>query len=212
MIIYRSEDPGKKLNSINPCRKTLRLPGNVPFVIDNLWEWKRPEGFPCRRHSVYASPIPELAKKLGREEGQVYRIKICGNYMLAQVKKHKDSKYHPECHSLNKALQKKLGMSGRNANWVNKSLADKTTIGRLWMPGLSKEQVEELFTDVIQLSEIKSEIYEMIKYWDNVMLIRQENICDPQGELFFESDVGYVLSENVYIPITHKGADDNGVS
>lgn len=40
---------------------TRRTPGNVPYLVDNLWEYLRSENFPSRRHAVYASPTPELA-------------------------------------------------------------------------------------------------------------------------------------------------------
>lgn len=40
---------------------TMRIPSNVPYVVDNLWESLRPKNMPSRRHAIYASPTPELA-------------------------------------------------------------------------------------------------------------------------------------------------------
>jgi len=38
-----------------------RTPSNVPYLVDNVWEFLRPGHAPSRRHAVYASPSPELA-------------------------------------------------------------------------------------------------------------------------------------------------------
>ena len=42
-------------------QSTIRVPSNVPYVVDNLWESLRPKNMPSRRHAIYASPTPELA-------------------------------------------------------------------------------------------------------------------------------------------------------
>lgn len=40
---------------------TDRVPTNVPYLVDNIWEYLRPAGAPSRRQAIYASPAPELA-------------------------------------------------------------------------------------------------------------------------------------------------------
>lgn len=42
-------------------QSTVRVPSNVPYVVDNLWESLRPKHMPSRRHAIYASPTVELA-------------------------------------------------------------------------------------------------------------------------------------------------------
>ena len=53
-----------------------RPPVSVPNVVDNLWEWARPERFPSRRFAVFASPSPELAADHGPEGGRVYARRV----------------------------------------------------------------------------------------------------------------------------------------
>ena len=58
-MIYRVAR--KTDDSIIPAATTSRPPGNVPYYVDNIWEWLRPEGAPSRRKAAFASPTPELA-------------------------------------------------------------------------------------------------------------------------------------------------------
>jgi hypothetical protein len=62
MPLYRAV-PRENFNPdvIGRAHATRRVPSNVPFVVDNLWEYLRPEHLPSRRHAIYASPTPELA-------------------------------------------------------------------------------------------------------------------------------------------------------
>lgn len=40
-----------------------RIPLNVPYLVDNIWEWLRPDNMPKRRRSVYASPKKRVGFK-----------------------------------------------------------------------------------------------------------------------------------------------------
>ena len=83
--IYRATknaDPSK----ISTPYPTRRQPGNVPYLVDNLWAWTRPEGYPDRRQSAYASPTPEQAKASALEKDPTaYRVAFQGDYTLAQL-------------------------------------------------------------------------------------------------------------------------------
>lgn len=57
--------------ALHPYQRTMRPPGNVPYVVDNLWEWKRPERCADRRRSAFGSPRADLARKSGPEDGIV---------------------------------------------------------------------------------------------------------------------------------------------
>ncbi len=197
MEIYRSENPGLAIDTHCPSRHTMRFPGNVPYIVDNLWEWKRPDEMPNRRHSVYASPSPELAAKLGRKDGAVYKIEVCGSYKLAQLQQYEDSKYHPECKTLKKDLLSLLGMSGRHSTWHKIPLSEKTALGQLWIPGLTKEQIDELFEKVEPLNRVKEEIHKKIRYWDDIVPLSEKSSLDQSGEIFFESDTGYMIKRIV---------------
>lgn len=58
-MIYRvKKDPTSLI--VQPVT-TSRAPGNVPYLIDNLWEWLRPADYASRRTAAFASPTTELA-------------------------------------------------------------------------------------------------------------------------------------------------------
>src|SRR5215468_6363143 len=75
----------------------MRPPLKVPYVVDNLWEWVRPECYPSRRFSAFASPQPDLAKEQGAKEGGVYRVEFRGHRRICQLKGYRNAKDHPDC-------------------------------------------------------------------------------------------------------------------
>lgn len=188
--IYRAVEARKNTaTKLYEFRRTMRPPGNVPYFVDNLWEWKRPDGFPCRRFSVYASPAPELAKELGRQGSPAFRVKIDGRFILAQVQGYKDAKEHPDRRKLRDLILNRLGQG-----WLDGGMREKENAGRLWLPCLRKDEVESLFTEVEALKSIRNEIWEAITFWDDVVLIREgAPVPDPIGEFFFEAEGGYRL-------------------
>jgi hypothetical protein len=176
---------------------TMRPPGHVPYVVDNLWEWKRPDEFPNRRFSAFACPTPELAGKTFEGNCKVYRVEFNGEIKktkMCQLRSDKvpnltDSKFHPECISLRKLLISKLGM-----DWFSKDMSKKQAIASLWMPCLRKEDAEKLFESAEELRTIRDDIYDAIQYWSDVVLIENMgSIPNPEGELFFEYPDGYYL-------------------
>jgi len=175
-------------------RDTMRPPGNIPYIVDNLWEWKRPEEFPNRRFSAYTSPNPELALKLGPENGTIFEIQFTGVYKIAQLTQYTDSKFHPECKTLkNKIINLLKQETGEWwLNWDNKK---KQKISPLWMPCLRKNEVEDLFNTVPYLQSIKKQVKSFIAYWDNVNLVDfgEGILSDLEGEIFFEARGGYRL-------------------
>jgi len=194
--IFRAVRPNTEIKQIQLYRHTMRPPGNVPYVVDNLWEWKRPEHYPNRRYSAFASPKKEDAILSAGENTIAYRVSFLGNYKLCQVKgnrsftNNKDSKYHPDCKILRSLLLRKLDLS-----WIDKDIYAKSDIGRLWIPCLRKEEVDTLFEKTDVLKEIRQDIYDAITYWEDVVLIREgEQIPDQEGEIFFEAFDGYLLS------------------
>ncbi len=155
-IVYRSVAPTPATASeLCEYHNTMRPPGNVPYLVDNLWEWKRPEGYPNRRYSAYASPTPDLAKQSGPKDGEVYRVEFAGAYKLCQlVDGNEDSKYHPECKSLRQKLLKLLGQQ-----WIDESLTTKKDIGRLWMPCLTRDEINSVFDENEALRNVKDQGY-----------------------------------------------------
>ena len=175
-------------------RDTMRPPRNVPYLVDNLWEWLRPEEYPCRRFSAYASPSPELARKSGQKEGVVFEIEFLGELRIAQVRGYTDSKYHPET---KKILNEVIGLLNKatGGGWPNFKLERKFNAGKLWVPCLTKKEINGLFENVSELGIIETELRSIIGYWKDVELLDMEKLYlpDENGEIFFEAKGGYWL-------------------
>ncbi|MFZ5564386.1 MAG: hypothetical protein ACOZBW_10055 [Thermodesulfobacteriota bacterium] len=192
LTLYRAITPRDGEYILNhPYKTTQRPPTNVPYVVDNLWEWQRPEEMPCRRLAAYASPTPESALDSVSGPGKkAFRIEFTGACKLAQLKKYADSKEHPECSSL-----KKLLISAMERDWPGLPLDQKQSAGQLWMPCLSKSEVNTLFETDQRLLTIKDKMIAAIQYWQGVELLtlESERLPDPGGEIFFEALDGYRL-------------------
>lgn len=183
MPLYRYERSGAE--STNPKRKCLtrRAPGNVPYVVDNLWEWKRPEGYPNRRYSVFCSPSTELARVNAQDNSGLYRVEPQGNALIVQIME-QDARDHPDCKALKKSLARLLGKKG----WLDASLENKKAISSLWAPCLTKEEVEELFL-IEPLASIREQIWNLVTFWEKAELIKPGGpLVSNIGEIFFEAD------------------------
>ncbi|MFC1560323.1 hypothetical protein ACFL3W_00090 [Pseudomonadota bacterium] len=187
MSLFRSAKPGHNPDELNVCKTTARKPGNVEYLVDNLWEWKRPDIYPNRRYSVYASPSIDLARKFGGSgNGVVYEVQLTGKFAIAQTKID-DARYHPDCASLPKLLLKMLGQS-----WIDSSLEEKE-IGQLWIPCLKKNEVETLFKSA-PISHLREAIWESITFWDDASTFDDLNhLPHKNGEVFFQPLDGYHL-------------------
>jgi hypothetical protein len=190
--IFRSASQGTDRRSVQRTQSaTMRPPASVPYVVDNLWEWKRPANFPSRRFSVFASPNPKLALENGPPGGLACRISFLGRFTLCQLQGWRDSKIHPECRSLPKLLLRELGRE-----WASTPLSQKQAVGRLWMPCLAAAEVEGLFTEVDELRRLRAKLEGAIHYWDSVVLVDDPvGLPSAEGELFFTAEEGYVLEE-----------------
>lgn len=167
----------------------MRPPLKVPYVVDNLWEWVRPEKYPSRRFSAFASPQPDIAREQGPEKGEVYRVEFRGNYRICQVRGYRNAKDHPECISLPIFLFERLG-----DKWVRSSLESKDQVGRLWIPTLSKAEVDSLFQSAPELVRLREDLRSSIRFWDDVELVDEERpVLEAESELFFAAPDGYYL-------------------
>lgn len=182
-VLYRCEREDAWKGNPRKKSSTMRPPGNVPYVVDNLWEWKRPEGYPCRRHAIFASPTPELALESARHKGRVFRVEPRGKVLLAQIKE-KDAKWHHDCQNLKNMLRSKLMKAG----WMELPLEGKRDIAPLWAPCLSREEVDLLFR-LAPLRDIHDEIWGSITFWDNAILFNLgDDMPFAEGEIFLEAD------------------------
>jgi len=165
-----------------PRLNTWRPPGNVPYIVDNLWEWVRPEAYPTRRTAAFASPSSEEAKADGRTF--VYRLNLPEGSVVAQLNDFVDSKFHPEVNRLRIFIHEAFGR-----DWFSMKLADKSSEASLFCPCLSKEEVDSIVSNSSILSG--PELSKEIRYWNDIRLIKEEPLA-PSGEVFFAVPVdGY---------------------
>ena len=166
-----------------------RIPVNVPYIVDNLWEWTRPEEFPSRRTSVFASLSFDIAKRRNLENGNIYVVEPIGTYTLAQLVNYEDSKNHPEVFSLRDKIFELI-----SPEWAGSSLEQKREVGKLFIPCLSKPEMEELFTSSTFLPTIKDEIKAVVRYWNDVELVNiNQGFKNDTGEVFMSVPYGYRL-------------------
>lgn len=190
--MFRLDNPDASLN--NPYRTrippTPRPPGNVPYVVDNLWEWARPEGFPSRRQCVCASPTPALAQQYGgTAAGRVYEVRQLVGARVAQLEL-PDAKLHADARSLHKTLLQLLGGS----SFLTGTWAARQALAPLWMPCLTRDEVEALFATEPALAAIKTRLMDQIGFWKDVRLVSLSSPWPfPQGEIFFEAQSWHLV-------------------
>ena len=150
-------------------RSTMRAPGNVPYVVDNLWEWRRPPGYPDRRHSLFASPLlPRRSRESGQAQwiGRLFLVQTVEQCVLAQISQW-DAREHPDCKNLRKLLLDLLGQP-----WVGQWIAGQAGRGSLvdslshqrrkWIPLFAGWDLSPRFGD---------RVWNAVSFWDNVRLV-----------------------------------------
>jgi hypothetical protein len=200
--IYRAKNPEKvNPNKVKRPHPTRRMPGNVPYLVDNLWAWTRPEGYPDRRASVYASLSVGQAIKSARDDDAVaFRVVFDRPYNLAQLGDSRgrgydrsDAKHHPDCKDLKGLVRKALDGEGKLFSWATQPVEQRQMAARLYAPCLTREEVEHIFQAVDTLRTHRDDIYNAVTFWEDVALVRGDRLDNETGELFFEYPGGYML-------------------
>jgi hypothetical protein len=183
MPIYRAIPDGQSLGPFS-IQSTRRPPTNIQYVVDNLWEWKRPAHLPSRRHSVFASLSPELALQsaVGKNP-RAFRVVIESGELVAQIPK-SDARYIEEAKDLHRKLFEWLG----GQEFLSGPISKKAAIAPLFCPCLTKEEVEELFR-VDVLAPHREAVWSAIQFWDHVKLFSvNDQPPYPDGEVFFMAE------------------------
>ena len=155
----------------------------MPYLVDNLWEWTRPDGYPNRRHSLFAAPSREAAAENAYVPEAIYEVcaLLPSDAMIAQIRGVKDARFHPDCRALQRKLLELLG-----SEWTEESIEGKKAIAPLWVPCLLKEEVE-----AIMPREIREEMRRSVTLWKDVALLPFDlngTLADDTGEVFLEAD------------------------
>jgi hypothetical protein len=163
---------------------TRRLPRNIPYLVDNLWEWARPERFPTRRHSVYASPSAEIAGRSGPTDGKaVFGVSIDDPQAQIVQLPIADAKEHDEVRTLPQSLIDILGLA-----WFTEAgFSARQTLAALWMPGLSRQETESILQQP-ELRAHRDTLFDKITFWREARLVDPDGVWPyPHGEVFFEA-------------------------
>ena len=161
---------------------SARVPSNVPYVVDNLWEWLRPLGMPSRRHAIYASPTPEMALANASsplDEGEQYiacRVIVDPSQVKIAQLSVRDAREHPDIREIARWVS-------RNGNvFTGLGGTEKQQVAPLFMPGLRREELEDLLHKDSLVAELCCALSQASPFWKAEL----KPVADSDGELFFE--------------------------
>lgn len=183
--LYRAVNTlsGTEAEKIHRWRPSARLPLNVPYVVDNLWEYQRPADMPCRRHAVYASPSAELAVQCATRPSTplptAYVVAIAGAYRVAQLDV-KDAREHADLGAVRPMVQE------RQNEWAELSWDTRLRLGILFAPGATKADWERVIREDAVVAGVVDELSSLSTFWDSA----HAPVASSHGELFFELQDG----------------------
>lgn len=189
--LYRAELRSKLQTGVLISRfNGRRLPSNVPFAVDNIWEYTRPDTMPSRRHSVYASPTPVLALagasqgSASRDDYVVCRLELVGSPRLLQIEV-EDARYHRDVEAVQREILRRL----RVGDWAQAPLEHKLALAPLFLPGVTRAELQQALQHDAWLAEVVDSAAALVTLWT------PPPARNAQGEIFFELDEGqgYVL-------------------
>lgn len=174
---------------------TRRIPSNVPFAVDNLWEYLRPAHMPSRRQAIYASPTSELAlanaSAVGplRDQYRVCRLEVFQEepgidgeplFRVTQLNV-SDARNHGDVFVLNKLVLSVLG-----PGFPDLPMADRLKAAPLFLPGASREDLEAAAQSSPDIRRILDTAREISTLWQDA----REPGASSDGEVFLELAAG----------------------
>ena len=177
--IYRAVPRADLLdNAVLTRLPTTRVPVNVPYLVDNIWEYLRPAHAPSRRHAIYASPSAEqaLASASKGEDIVVCELVIKDvEYRVAQLSV-VDAKLHKDIRNIMRVASRLFAQL-----FDGMSEQDKLVYAPLFMPGATAN----LTAAVLRRRELADllEVANASSMWLEARYVVTPN---HDGELFFE--------------------------
>jgi hypothetical protein len=165
---------------------TSRAPGNVPYFVDNIWEWLRPEGAPSRRRAAFASPTPELAAAGAQGDvSDAWRVELIDDkpaYQIVRGPHPQDAKYHADI-----ARLKSLIIGGlRGHSWFDLPLSERKPELDLFVPCVSQADMRAIIGASIKLNG--ETLRAACSFWSDVEAFDpRQGPPHPTGEIFFDS-------------------------
>lgn len=193
MAIYRMQAPPENAEKVFFRQPTRRLPKDIPFLVDNIWEWVRSiryPHFPSRRHSLFAAASIEAAKAWSSTNSQVFEVLIEPTELVAQQMFHKPVRLHCDLKLIHGLVVEAVQKSG----WADRIITDKSSSSPLFAPGLTGQEVEEVISSWPTIANIKQDLLDAPKFWREISLVESQHVSPSLGEVFFEpSEQGFRL-------------------
>jgi len=167
-------------------QNTVRIPTNVPYVVDNLWEWMRPDAMPSRRHAIYASPTPALALKNASSpllDGEHYvacRVHTEPEGIRIAQLQVKDAREHSDIKIFARFIAK------FSQEITQSSIDERQLYAPLFAPGLARCELEELRESSAMVAYACRYAINHFTLWSSA----SSEPADHEGELFFEPSEG----------------------
>lgn len=187
-MLYRVEAASPKQHAAT----SRRPPVNVPYVVDNLWEWARPEELPSRRGCSYASPSPASAWRNASTSGSQRLVQLHFQPAAAVVQlAETDARLHPDCTRLRKHLLALLDQHctvPAYPNWASQPLHLKQSAAALFLPAVSRAELHELLGPGGPLGVLAEELRPLITLWQTAQVVYPATGTLPyaDGEVFFQ--------------------------
>lgn len=165
---------------------TPRAPGNVPFLVDNVWEWLRPASFPSRRFSAFAAPsIDGAAASAACSTYQVYRVELLDAQPVCQLingQRPEDAKFHADIESLKRLIIRTLPRE-----WYQRPPFERGIEAVLFLPCATHDDIDMVMqkSTLIDADNIRNSC----SFWRDVALLQGDLMLQEMhhtGEIFFE--------------------------
>jgi len=175
---------------------TRRIPKNIPYLVDNVWEFLRPRGAPSRRHAAYASPTPELAlQNASSAPGKTYEVceVVLRPEAMLVVCSVSDERLHADVRQLPIELLAVLGEALSTG-----PVAQNLGLAPLFMPAVPAEDLRAFFGRHPNLAE---RCRMVSRFWNDACLLTLGDLGRAPGnagdaEIFFDARRRYQLKRH----------------
>jgi hypothetical protein len=176
-----------------------RIPANIPYLVDNIWEYLRPESAPSRRFAAFASTTPEQAVASAlidpSEEPDIWEVELNRDdqVVFCDVP---DARDHPDVKALPRIITRSLQQS---LAFDRYALTERHA--RLFVPAAAREDLVEYFQVNEDAPDLERELRNASTFWKDGNHVRIRLFGDlidqpaPDGavEIFFAPASGYRL-------------------
>ena len=193
MPVFRAQEASAPHGLVYGRLPTKRLPKDVPFLVDNAWEWVRAcvyPTYPSRRYAVFAAASVASARQWATNTAHVYEVILPASQRVAQHRLQEAIVRHADLQTVQRMVSSVLQKSG----CADRPLAERSSQACLFAPGLDAAEVGAILRAWPEIGALQDELLERLTFWREVGLISAAEARPELGEVFFEpSESGYRL-------------------